>query len=391
MGAPGLSGTASRAYSMARTLGGDSDQVTGGGRRIMFAWLGGTPASMSIGRDLSVNSDLELLQQFVPEMKMLRNHETDSPVSQQVEVIAKFDVPGGSELPPSPSPSKLGWTPAAAKGVYGELDIGSAAFVNAWKASPSKIIKRLCANCASTHHEVYYKRLTPIPDDLDLFEVLKSNWTDYKNELHKDFELYSDYKSALRGTSGAAWQYCNFNDPSGVGAFRDCGPSGAVTNQWNSFSGRGGQSDVAFYVDAKGSVRPPAPTPALLPFGVKVLKGPGDEGTRIGVDPVHGLVTVNGTTQGNGDVRAGPLMPANATEIIIHAIIDHSIIEVIVNNRTALTVYVTPSSNKSVGVELYGAGNDGKNVGKVSGNLQVWELDAANNLDDAESSETLIV
>merc|ERR1712083_1095219 len=97
-------------------------------------------------------------------------------------------------------------------------------------------------------------------------------------------------------------------------------------------------------------------------------------------------VTVNGTTQGNQDVRAGPLMPGNATEITIHAIIDHSIIEVIVNNRTALTVYVTPSSAASVGVQLYGVGKDGSNVGKVSGMLQAWELDAANNIDQVETS-----
>merc|ERR1711957_1118025 len=89
---------------------------------------------------------------------------------------------------------------------------------------------------------------------------------------------------------------------------------------------------------------------------------------------------VDGTSQGNDDVRAGPLMQTNCTEVTIHAIIDHSIIEVIVNNRTALTVYVTPKSKRSVGVALYGAGNDGANANAVSGKLQVWELEAANNI-----------
>jgi len=215
-GVNGLRGDASRAYSMARTLGGDVNQVIGGGRRIMFAWLGGfSGASMSIGRDLSVNSDYELLQQFVPEMKILRRHETGFG-GQQVEIYAKFVIPGGAES-------------------------------------------------------------------------------------------------------------------------------------------------------------------ELQPFGVEVLKGPDGDGTRIGIDPASGLVVVDGTSQGNDDVRAGPLMQANCTEVTIHAIIDHSIIEVIVNNRTALTVYVTPKSKRSVGVALYGAGNDGKNVNAVSGKLQVWELEAANN------------
>merc|ERR1711957_373501 len=183
----------------------------------MFAWLGGfSGASMSIGRDLSVNSDYELLQQFVPEMKILRRHETGFG-GQPVEIYAKFVIPGGAES-------------------------------------------------------------------------------------------------------------------------------------------------------------------ELQPFGVEVLKGPDGDGTRIGIDPASGLVVVDGTSQGNDDVRAGPLMQANCTEVVIHAIIDHSIIEVIVNNRTALTVYVTPKSKRSVGVALYGAGNDGANANAVSGKLQVWELEAANNV-----------
>merc|ERR1712039_87280 len=273
-----------------------------------------------------------------------------------------------------------GWTPVVSKGsVYEDIDVGPNAFRKALSASPTGIVKRLCAGCGDSHREVYYKRLTAVPNDLDLFAALKSNWTDYKNVLHKDFEIYGDYQAALTGRQ--PWQFCNFDDPSGVGAFRDCGPTGRVINQWNSFSGRGGQENVAFYVDSTGS-HPPAPPPSLLPFGVEVLKGADGAGTRIGVDPIRGLVTVNGTTQGNNDVRAGPLMPGNATHVTIHAIVDHSIIEVIVNNQTALTVYVTPSSNTSVGVELYGLSE------KVTGDVQVWELAAANNLD---TPDTLLV
>ena len=43
-------------------------------------------------------------------------------------------------------------------------------------------------------------------------------------------------------------QTCNYND-AGVGFARDCGPTVLVSNQWNSFSGRGGQLNVAFQVD----------------------------------------------------------------------------------------------------------------------------------------------
>merc|ERR1712048_33485 len=44
-GTRGLRGNASRGFSMARTLGGDTDQVTGGGRRVMIGWTGDLPTS----------------------------------------------------------------------------------------------------------------------------------------------------------------------------------------------------------------------------------------------------------------------------------------------------------------------------------------------------------
>lgn len=58
--------------TMARTLGSDPNQVALNGRRVLVGWIGGTPASQSLARDLSLSSEYELLQAFVPELQMLR-------------------------------------------------------------------------------------------------------------------------------------------------------------------------------------------------------------------------------------------------------------------------------------------------------------------------------
>lgn len=64
---------------------------------------------------------------------------------------------------------------------------------------------------------------------------------------------------------------------------------------------------------------------------------------------------VDGTTAGNSDIRAGPLL-GDTDEVTIHAYVDHSIIAVIFNNRTSLTVSVKPSAEDSTGVATIGAG-----------------------------------
>jgi sucrose-6-phosphate hydrolase SacC (GH32 family) len=98
--------------TMARTLGSDSNQVALNGRRVLLGWIGGgSPASQSLARDLSLSTDYELLQAFVPELRVLRmpsshtSHEFDGDASaadtrhpsavriggsQQLEVVASF-------------------------------------------------------------------------------------------------------------------------------------------------------------------------------------------------------------------------------------------------------------------------------------------------------------
>ena len=67
--------------TMARTLGSDPNQVAVNGRRVLIGWIGGgSPASQSLARDLSLSPTYELLQAFVPELQMLRK-----PASEKVQ------------------------------------------------------------------------------------------------------------------------------------------------------------------------------------------------------------------------------------------------------------------------------------------------------------------
>ena len=145
-----------------------------------------------------------------------------------------------------------GWTTVVSKGRYGNYDCGAESFAKAMEASPVNIIRRDCPSCSADlpSRTIFYKRLTGLPS-YDLLSVLKSNWTLAPgNAFNVDFELYSALDDALSGDSSKRWAYCNGDDPSGVGAFRDCSPSTEVrnANQWNSFSGRGGQADILFAV-----------------------------------------------------------------------------------------------------------------------------------------------
>lgn len=116
-------------------------------------------------------------------------------------------------------------------------------------------------------------------------------------------------------------------------------------------------------------------------FGVSVLgeSGGNDMSTRIILSPKTGLVMVNATLQGNDQVRAGPLPLLDGGRWTVHAIVDHSILEVIVNNATALVVYVAPPPEAGR-VELFGLGTDGA----LEGTLDVWPLKSAHSREVAE-------
>jgi len=110
--------------------------------------------------------------------------------------------------------------------------------------------------------------------------------------------------------------------------------------------------------------------------------GDGANVTTIMLLPWLGLVAINGTLQGNTAVRAGPLPPACTLATCgvdggwrVHAIIDHSILELIVNNATAFVVYLAPASERATRVSLMGGA-----AHRDDAMLGVWQLASANNL-----------
>jgi len=165
---------------------------------------------------------------------------------------------------PTASPTYIQWTPVASKGTFYDADgnVDANQFRTIWASSPNQILHRKCRDCVSSHQDIYYRRFDGVgglPSNLDLLDTVKNNWFDSPNNtFNVDFKLYSSYDDALNDIN--AWTFCNFDDP-GVGFPRDCGPTGEVTSQWNSFVNWGGQLNVGFYVDTLITSSPtPGPT-----------------------------------------------------------------------------------------------------------------------------------
>ena len=119
---------------------------------------------------------------------------------------------------------------------------------------PPFVVRRYCESCAETHRDIYYKRLTPLPEasELNFIDLFLNNWFDtVGNTFHVDFELYSSKEDADNDAN--AWTYCNFNDGR-VGFPRDCGPTKKINCQWNAYTrgicgGRYNAFDHGFYIE----------------------------------------------------------------------------------------------------------------------------------------------
>ena len=107
-------------------------------------------------------------------------------------------------------------------------------------------------------------------------------------------------------------------------------------------------------------------------FGVAFAQSEdGEDEQRVSIQLGSQLVVVS---RGRA---AGPLLPTSSTpptSVYVHVIFDHSIISTIVNNRTAITSYVSPRDSNSTRVSLFGV--DGITI---ECDLQVWNLRDAKN------------
>lgn len=117
-------------------------------------------------------------------------------------------------------------------------------------------IKRICTSCTKkSHQNIIYKRYGSKENInmetlfLEKWFARPPGWTWYgMNIKGRDFNLFSNMGDAEADQS--AWSYCNYNDHF-VGFPRDCGPSGRVTEQWNSNINYGTEEDYAFYMSLK--------------------------------------------------------------------------------------------------------------------------------------------
>ena len=123
------------------------------------------------------------------------------------------------------------------------------------------LLVRLCAACASTHQVIVYKRITTpsTPMATDWYSLFRVDWESVQsgtsNALNVDFELYSSMADLASGAN--KWTYCDY-DAAGVGFPGQCGPSGAVSAQWNALTG--GQSVAWEMPDAITNAPTTAPT-----------------------------------------------------------------------------------------------------------------------------------
>lgn len=114
-------------------------------------------------------------------------------------------------------------------------------------------------------------------------------------------------------------------------------------------------------------------------FGLAVLAGAAERTAivlHLGKSQVWIDRRASSANGSDADVRAGPLPTAVEREgqFRLHAYVDHSIVTVIVENRTALTTWVHPLFANSTGVALL---NSGGGPAPTLVSMDVWELNDA--------------
>jgi len=136
------------------------------------------------------------------------------------------------------------WTPILGKKFLYHPEMSLEDFNTAFAASSTKVIRRICKSCSPSHRDIYYKRLTSIPDSLDMITLLKDSFSSAHNVLGTDFELYSKDKKG----NVTNWSFCDYSGTHGFPY--QCGPTEAVADQWTSSTLTSTYAkDYAFYIE----------------------------------------------------------------------------------------------------------------------------------------------
>jgi len=113
------------------------------------------------------------------------------------------------------------------------------------------IIRRVCQSCASTHKDIFYRRLTVVPADKNLLrDILYMDWETAGNKWDVDFSLHSSLDDAVSDDNRWSCRDNIFRYSSPF--YGECSPDGThVQHQRSLFHHdwyNGIRRDVAFYV-----------------------------------------------------------------------------------------------------------------------------------------------
>ena len=230
-------------------------------------------------------------------------------------------------------------------GAIGHYDYGSLTMAKTLGSDPNQVAANgrrvLLGWISSQSRDIYRPASQSLPRDLT---------------LSADYELLQQFVPELKMLRMPASHTLHFFDGSGGGGGGDDDDDESSMPADVKIGGSQ-QLEVIATFSWAASFEPPAA------FGVAVLGG----AANITID------CAEGPCQGHVNGKGGPIMPLKTRSITLHAIIDHSIVEVIYNNRTAMVVYAYPLSASVVGVQLFGVG------GGLKGTIETWELKQANN------------
>jgi len=125
------------------------------------------------------------------------------------------------------------------------------------EADPSEtpILLRVCSGCTRTHKKIYYRRLTPVPSDINLLnDILYYRDNRAGNRWNTDFTLHSTYEDAQVGAN--PWGCPNNAFNYGAPFYGECSPTGdRVREQYSVFNwAHGPQLNVAYYVNKPENV-----------------------------------------------------------------------------------------------------------------------------------------
>jgi len=177
------------------------------------------------------------------EVAKLTRHHLVGACDATVTLNSRFFVPDSQALAMYTEPDATKWKKVAGQGLLFspikdyDMDAREKDFRNLLAANPGAILYRKCPSCKISHRDIYYVRLTPYPAEgtVNLLDMFLNNWKSNGNRLGTDFELYSTYEEAV-ARAGGEWTSCNY-DHGNRGFPNECGPTGQVYCQWNTYKG----------------------------------------------------------------------------------------------------------------------------------------------------------